>query len=529
MSFTELIDSLQKNKGQTYHLEQGTDKAWKVAIGAPSVPGEESLKLFAHDFTAAALKTPLPIPALDLIQTGMQNLSLQPPSSGLGSLIRKSVKSSETESYRCFVQAMNKHIDNAFLAHFEQSKRALCYLVETNDLVRFARLYRAIYFSEQMPQPFLDQSKQSENAKIRALFEKEMQEFINLLIDKFPTCMWLRRVKDDPEWPCGLVANPQLAMGPKRLDFQECALNTIQEVLLAHIRQKYTQMMIVLNLGQEDFICLARSGCLAGAIHLDLRLCRGLEWNKIEGPLAKLKGLQNINLPSSLVVSSGLLLDSGWNDEIKETIKASLTRLSGLQQSLRDFTYVSNLMRGIEGANVLNNTNRIQVNFLLSAKERLGQLSPLGLLSASGIQRTTVDLISQILDKRYELQLYLSYCPNITKEGLAQLCATFQFESLFLQGCSQVDDSYFLGNRLLREKNWFTGSLNLIATSVTETLITHLQQSQPRAKIIWEKSYLPGRANAVNATGIDRQGLSDEALAAVAHLKYSGYFPLISL
>lgn len=464
------------------------------------------------DFKTEVAKSSLPLPELDKIESRLKNLTLAPAQTGVWSLISRSVTVAESDIYKHFLQAKEQQIDRASYASFTCQKESLRYLVANNDLARFARYFRAIYLPGK---GITDRQKE----------DQALQEAINDIAQSFSTCRWIQRVKEDYDWPCSLVPVLELAPFPKYLDLKDCDVPSTKAVIDTHLRHGYMSLKIALNDTQQELIRLVKEGAFTHALELDLRQCQTLEWSVIHPFLSKIERLQSLLLPMTMTVPEVLAWDASWKEPLKSSVKDTLERIQVKARAENDFTYITNLMKGIQGKNSLKSDSRIPVSFLLSRSTLLANLPPLQALSASGIQSVKAKDIVQAKFRDNEMSIGLCYCPNITKEDLALLFNTFTVKQLYLRGCSQVDDSFLAA----LPKSYDLISLRIDATSVTQETFASLRFKFPAAQIYWDKHYLKNRAKIADSFGMDRHNLSDNALEAIKHLKYTGYFPMISL
>lgn len=509
MSFTELLASLGANASTPYHLDA---TATKVVAGPPTEDQRTRLKTLTENIAG----TKLSVEELDQLDEGIKNLTLTPPSSGLLGVFSTAVKASDTVEYKQFLSAKEHAIDKAHRSTVETITKSLEYLVQKDDIMRFARYFRGIYLPDMTVGPPSDEGRSKTDATL--------QNAVDALVKRYPQCPWLARVKEDFDWPCSLVPRTELACIPKSLDLQKCSEKAVKEVIQAHTQRGYLCLKLVVSCSQDELICLGKEGHLQTVIELDLRQCPALEWNAIQGTLSKIRALQSLSLPTNLQIPDEIQWDKGWKQELKECVIRSLERLRGKQ----DCTFVTHLMKEISGQRNLSRYNRVALSFLLSEPSLLKKLSPLSFLSASGIQKTTLELLLQMSFKERPLTLYLSYCPLITREAFKTLFEKFQFSEIFLWGCSQVDDSYFVDHPLLRPGYVFTGKLLLTATSVSEAMCQRLQRDHPNATILYSSYYLAKRPDMQESFGLDRQGLTEAAIEAIIHLRYTGHFSLIT-
>lgn len=467
------------------------------------------------DFTKEVSKSCLPIPELDRIESLLKNLTVTSEQSGLLSFVSRTVTVVETDPYKHFLQAKEQEIDRASCASSTCQAESLRYLVAINDLVRFARYFRAIYLP-------------GKGATDRQASDQALQQAINETAQNLSQCRWIQRVKEDFDWPCSLVPVLELAPFPKYLDLKDCDLMSIKAVIHSHVRQKYTALKISLNCSQQELIMLAKEGHLNQATELDLRQCPQLKWHSIQswlGQLSQLVQLENLQLPMTIEVPDELFWDLSWREPVKSRLKPTLERIQAKARAESDFTYITHLMKGIQGKNRLSRESRIPVSFLLSRSSLLANLPPLQVLSASGIQSATAKDIVQARFVHNELYMGICYCPRLTKDDLLQLFTKFKVTKLFLRGCSQIDDSFFAD----LPKSYDVMLLRIDATSVTQTMFEALHFKFPAAEIVWDRHYLKNRAKIADSFGLDRHNLSDSAIEAIKHLKYTGYFPMISL
>lgn len=510
MSFTELLASLGANASTPYHLDS---TGLKVVAG----PAPEDQRMRLKTLTEKIASSTLSVEELDQLDVGIKNLTLTPPASGLLGLFSTTVKASDTDEYKQFISAKEHAIDTAHRSDAETITKSLEYLLQRDDVLRFARYFRGIYLQDIALSPPSQEARQQTDATLQAAIEA--------LANKYPHCPWIARVREDFDWPCSLVPRIELAHVPKFLDLAKCSERSIRDIIQAHTQRGYLCLKLVLACSQDALLHLGQDGLLQTVIELDLRNSPSLDWNAIQDTLAKIQELQSLSLPTTLQIPDEIQWDKAWKQELKECVLRSLQRLRGKQ----DCTFVTNLMKEVSGRRSLSRYNRVAVSFLLSEPTLLKKLSSISSLSVSGIQKTTLDLLLQMKFKERPITLYLSYCPHITRNTFKTLFEKFQFCEFFLWGCSQVDDSYFVDHPLLRPGYVFTGKLLLTATSVSEAMCQKLQKAHPDAAILYSSYYLARRPQMQESFGLDRQGLSDAAIHAVIHLRYTGYFSLITL
>lgn len=508
-SFTPLLESLKQCGQGPYHLVRGNDQKWRVVAGVPAQNEVGLLDEVAKELQNASLS----LDEQDALEHGMRKLTLEPPSNGLWGLFSKTVKSEETTGFQNVKQALELNFNRLVEAGFDEIKRSLEYLAQKDDLCRFALLYRTA--SEK--------------------FQDELTAFLSELSLKpaLNSCLWLQRAKENFAWIRSLVPIAALKAVPKRLDLKDCELKSIAEVLQAHKNQGYSQLVLELNCSQEYLWHLIEQGFCDSVIELDIQGCSRPTWKYLDGRLAHLPKLRAIHLPANIFFGAEPICWSArWNTECKAAVSLEVQRVYRQQHANEDFTFVTDLMRGVEQKRELNYKNRVQLNLLLTAgPEVLKTLRPLSTVSASGIQRVTADMIIQLPLAEKDVNIFLSYCPLITKEAFKHLYIALKprLLNLYFWGCSQIDDSYFEDHPLLTQPNTFKGALMLVGTRVTLSMRQRLQSAQPRAIFKTDASFLPNLAKIKEAVGVDPQGLSDDAMKVILHLKHTGYFPPVSV
>ena len=496
MAFPELFASIRACQGAPYCL---APNPWRAIPGEPKENQAEQLVHLAEDLERSGESNPLPVDALDQLDEGLKKLTLVPKVNGLISLISSSLVTTETKGYKKFLEAKERHTDGAKFLDKEQSTRALEHLVRRNELLRFARVFRALY----LPNPPLEDRRD---------YDAALHEVVEEVAKRHKECFWLQRARSDFDWPCTLVPNEALAPFIKELDLKDCRNEQAIEVIEAHVRRKFATFKIVLNCSQPDLYQLIFRGALNSAQELDLRACPQLDWAVMQPHFAKLKTLKSLLLPADLQVPQRLVWDSAWERQLITNLTQSL-KLIAHNQVAQDKLPM-----------------QVPVSFMVQDAARLRALPILQRFSASGIQAATIETLMSLRFRDNCCSLILNYCPKVTKEGFCQLFEKYSVKSCYLVGCSQVDDSYFVDHPLLREgAKSFTGVLDLTVTRVTLDTINKLTRAHPKANIIWDIRYLYRLQETKKAFGMDRQGLSDVALEALLHLKYTGCFPLVSV
>jgi hypothetical protein len=299
----------------------------------------------------------------------------------------------------------------------------------------------------------------------------------------------------------------------------------------------YTNLEVIVNFSQDDFVSVCVSDAFNNVRILDLRKCPRLEWQVIEPHLAKLPHLHNVFLPPSLEgLNADLALSDLWREEMDPLIRQQLLSLYAKKNERPSHWFLHSphrkpyfeliahsVLLGMPPDSPAIQLGSIGIHFLFHAPERVKEMKLQHSWNFAGIDRVTLDLVLSLPFEPSPLSLDFGYSSSITQSGLSRLFKKKEIKSLSLFGCGYVDDSFLADAPIHAPCH-----LDLRGTNVSAKMVKKLRRAN--IAVLYDPDYQTTRqAWEKHCQSYQVPDLTLPAFKALMYFRYTGYMPILSI